>query len=123
MKLNKILMIALLSAVVTSQVLAYAAPRPKQVKPAVDKNNMVIENVLNVKDKDEWHTFRYTANACQATGKSHKHKKATVYEYKDEQRTVLFATEPDGSCKMYVKERILTPDEIETIMIEDLLQD
>ena len=114
MKFNKIAMFALLSAAIVSHINAHM-DRPEKVEQCG-------KNKLDVKDKhkNKWTRFERTENPCQVS--SHHKKGKTEYEYANKRHTALNVTK-DGSCKVYVKEQTLSPNERETIMIEDVFED
>lgn len=121
MKLNKVLILALIGAAFVSRVDAYTAPRPEKVQKVLDQNGMEIENMLDVKDKNVWTRFEKNMNAC--TAQASKKKAVVQYEYTNKDRVALNVREKDGSCSLYVKVRELSPNEKETIMMEDVFED
>lgn len=140
MKLNKIVMLALIGAAVVSHVDTFTRggfqpnPKPQEVE-------RIDEQTLRVKRNDEWITYKRTTRSCIARLRPNAHSRSGMdsrnmharnrpqYEFSDTTRVTLNVVESDGWCKQYNREEPqlmpneLTPDEKETIMMEDLFQD
>jgi hypothetical protein len=133
MKLNKIVMLTLIAAAFASRVDAYAhneiakSPAPKKVKPAFDENGKKIDGSLDVMRDGKWVRFEKSEHTCAA-----RDGKRPKYQFATPMCAVLNVVEKNGTCMLYypatdnankLMPNELTPDEKETIMLEDVFQD
>lgn len=108
MKLNKVLMLAIIGVAFVSFNETLTHKGPQKVQQADD-------NMLNVKDNNQWHLFKKYSIDRELVGKH-----MPQYEFTNDTRTVLKVREGNGNYTIYVKVRELTPDEVETIMMNAL---
>lgn len=134
MKLNKIVMLALISAAFVSFSDTFtrggfqANPKPQEVQ-------RIDEQTLNVKSKDQWITYKRTGRNCSPRPTPSVHSGSSMhsrnarskprpqYEFSNNTRAILNVVENDGWCWQYQQERELTPDEKEIILEEEVLRD
>lgn len=116
MKLNKVLIIAIIAGALAARIDATRSYQPQAVRQSVDRDGNEIPNKLDVKYNNEWQRFRKHSSSREI-GNINRPQ----YQFTNDTATVLAVKESDGVYSIYVKDPELSQEERE-IMIMNRLQ-